>query len=554
MDYLNRISPADCIVHQLLERRARAAPDAVFFTFEGEDVTTSHCNRMAEVVAGHLRAAGVGPGTHVAVLMDSTPEYLYLWFALSKLGAVEIPINTAYRGDLLRHVLQTCQATACVIESRFVDTLNEAAQGLAAFGPCIVRGGDAPPPPGAIRFETLLAPHGGDDLSVPAARADDITCVIFTSGTTGPSKGVLLSQHYLTAYGLMYAEINGLRDDDVVMNFLPYFHIAAKFLTIAVLACEGRMLLQRRLSISTFWQEVRAHGVTNFLGVGGICNMLISKPESPDDRDNTIRTIYAVPDPADVHDELERRFQCRITTVFGSTEAGLPLFRGVADPYRPTSCGRPSPYYEVQIVDDDDHPVPVGVSGEIVVRPRRPLLLGSGYIGMAERTVKAWRNLWLHTGDRGHTDADGFFYFDDRLSDSIRRRGENISSYEVEAIVTKHPAVSEAVAVATASDVGEDEVRVLVIPRQGQTLHPEDLLRHCCLHMPYFMVPRYIDVVQELPRTATAKVEKYKIRATGCTASTWDRDAHGWKVTRSGLQTHDGTVVMRFESVAVAIA
>jgi len=546
MEYLNRIQPGDCIVHRLLESRAAASPEKAFFTFEGQVVTLGECNRRANRVARNLQAAGIGAGSHVAVLMDSSPDYMVLWFALSKLGAVEVPINTAYRGDLLQHVLKTCQASACVIESRFVETVAEASSGFAPFRQLFVRGDEAAQWPAAgRRFDSLF--ESNDETNGDwAARHDDVTCIIFTSGTTGPSKGVLLSQHYLTAYGLMYAEINGLRDDDVVMNFLPFFHIAAKFLSIAVLACGGRMLLQRRLSISTFWQEVRTHGVTNFLGVGGICNMLISRPQSADDGNTTIRTIYAVPDPADIHEELERRFKCRITTVFGSTEAGLPLFRGVNDPYRPTSCGRPSPYYDVQIVDDDDNPVPAGVSGEIVVRPKRPFLVGSGYIGMPERTVKAWRNLWLHTGDRGHADAEGFFYFDDRLSDSIRRRGENISSFEVEAIVAKHPAVSEAVAVAAVSEVGEDEVRVLVIPRQGQPLEPEEVLRHCCRHMPYFMVPRFIDVVDDLPRTATAKVEKYKIRAAGCGAGTWDRDAQGWKVTRDGLFARDGSVVISF--------
>lgn len=330
------------------------------------------------------------------------------------------------------------------------------------------------------------------------------------------------------------------------MNFLPFFHIAAKFLTVAALACKGGMLLQPRLSISTFWDEVRAHRVTNFIGVGGICNMLVGRPASPDDANTTIRTIYAVPDPAEIHEELERRFGCRITTMYGSTEVGLPLYRGVGEAYRPGSCGRISPYYEVQVVDAHDNPVPPGQSGEIVVRLRRPFLIGSGYIGMPERTVTAWRNLWLHSGDRGRVDADGFFFFEDRMNDSIRRRGENISSFEVEVIVGKHAAVSEVVAVAAPAEVGEDEVRILVILREGHSVTPAELLEHCARHTPYFMVPRFIDIVRELPRTATAKVEKYKIRAAGLSSDRWDREAHGWKVTRAGLIVPDGVERVRF--------
>lgn len=535
MNYLDRTAPSQSMAHKLLEQRAAEASEATFFTLSNEAHTLGHCNRMANRVARNLLGAGITAGTHVAVIMESSAEYMYLWFALSKIGAIEVPINTAYRGDLLKHVFRTCQATACIIDQRFVETVEEAAPGFAQFAQVFVRVDAGTPLPGRAQgLPALLEPNDESNLYV-AQRHDDVTGIIFTSGTTGPSKGVMLSHRYLTAYGLMYAEINGLRQDDVVMNFLPFFHIAAKFLTIATLACGGRMLLQPRLSISTFWQEVRTHGVTNFIGVGGICNMLISRPETADDATTTIRTIYAVPDPADIHTELERRFGCQITTVYGSTEVGLPLFRGVGDEYRPKSCGRPSPYYEVQVVDADDNPVPLGATGEIVVRPKRPFLIGSGYIGMPERTIKAWQNLWLHTGDRGHADADGWYYFDDRASDSIRRRGENISSFEVELLVAKHPAVAEAVAVATNSEVGEDEVWILVILREGYAIEPVELLQHCARHMPYFMVPRYFDIVKDVPRTSTAKVEKYRIRASGPGAATWDREAHGWKVTRDGL-------------------
>jgi crotonobetaine/carnitine-CoA ligase len=548
MDYLNRIPISESMTHRLLERRAAEAPDAVFFTLHNETYSLGRVNATSNRLARNLQDAGIVKGTHVAVIMETSADYICLWMALSKIGAVEVPINTAYRGDLLTHVLRTCQATVCIFDARFAGVVEGAAPGLEVFDQVFVRAeAGAALPARTKNFSTLLAPNDEANPDV-AQRHQDLTGIIFTSGTTGPSKGVMLSHRYLTAYGLMYAEINGLRDDDVVMNFLPFFHIGAKFLTIATLACGGRMLLQPRLSISTFWQEVRAHGVTNFIGVGGICNMLISRPRSDDDANTTIRTIYAVPDPADIHDELERRFGCRMTTVYGSTEVGLPLFRGINDPYRPTACGRPSPYYDVQIVDADDNPVPVGVSGEIVVRPKLPFLVGSGYIGMPEQTVKAWRNLWLHTGDRGHADEDGWYYFDDRANDSIRRRGENISSFEVELLVAKHPAVAEAVAVATSSEIGEDEVWVLVILREGHSVRYEELLQHCSRHMPYFMVPRFIDIVKDVPRTSTAKVEKYKIRAAGPGATTWDREKHGWKVTREGLFGTDGIAVVSFAS------
>lgn len=531
MDYLNRTPAAQAMAHALLERRAAEAPDAIFFSFLDNTATLGGFNRTANRVARNLESLGVKHGTHVLVLMDTSVEYMHLWFALSKLGAVEVPVNTAYRGDLLKHVVTTSRATAAIMDERFGEVLAGAFPDGPPFELTIVKGAVAD---GNVPFADLYARNDETNLRRPL-RHDEITGIIFTSGTTGPSKGVMLSHNYLTAYGLMYCEINGLAEDDVVYNFLPFFHIAAKFLTIATLASGGRMRLQARLSISGFWDEVRRHGITNFLGVGGVCNMLVSRPPSPEDANTSIRTIYAVPDPADVHQEIEYRFGCRMTTVYGSTEVGLPLFRGVGDAYKPGSCGRISPYYEVQVVDENDEPVPVGISGEIVVRPKRPYLIGSGYIGMPERTIKAWRNLWLHTGDRGHVDEDGWFFFDDRASDSIRRRGENISSFEVELSVAKHPAVAEAVAVAAPSEFGEEEVRVLVTLREGHSLRPEELLQHCYRQMAYFMVPRFIDVVADFPRTPTAKVEKYKIRATGLGPETWDREAAGWRVTRDGL-------------------
>lgn len=528
MKYLEKFTESEAVAHLLLERRAADAPDALFFSFLDERWTLGDFNTRTNRVARNLQARGVQKGTHVLVLMDTSVDYMLLWFALSKIGAVEVPVNTAYRGDLLRHVVETSRATVCVMDQRFEEIVAAAYPEGVPFRQSFVKGEGG-------SFCELHEPAGEANLD-NAISYDEIAGVIFTSGTTGPSKGVMLSHRYLCAYGLMYAEINALRDDDVVLNFLPFFHIGAKFLTIAVLACGGAMRLQPRLSISTFWGEVRAHRITNFVGVGGICNMLVSRPESPDDADTTIRTIYAVPDPSDIHTELERRFRCRITTVYGSTEVGLPIFRAATDEYVPGSCGRASPYYDVQVVDENDNPVPTGVSGEIVVRPKRPYLIGSGYIGMPQRTVEAWRNLWLHSGDRGRVDENGWFFFEDRANDSLRRRGENISSFEVEQLVAKHPAVAEAVAVAAPSEVGEDEVRVLVTLREGKQLLPDELLQHCYREMPYFMVPRFIDIVEDFPRTATAKVEKYKIRTAGFTDKTWDCQGAGWRVTRHALE------------------
>jgi len=534
--YLRDVAPESVSMVALLESRAAEDAARTFFTWGEERYALGTFDEAVDRMAGNLQAFGISTGTHVAVLMDTSPDYLTLWFALAKLGAVEVPINTAYLGDLLRHQLTTSGATVAVVDAAYASRITAIEADATMLETLVVRG-PAEIGAGSLRrhdFSSLLS--DGPAFAPSSRPAHHTTAgIIFTSGTTGPSKGVLLSHHYLAAYGYMYAEVNGLASDDVVFNFMPFFHMGAKFLTIATLVCGGMMRLAPRLSISTFADEVRAHGITNFVGVGGICNMLLSKPAREDDAKASIRTVYAVPDPAESHDELEQRFSCRVTTVYGSTEAGLPIWRGVTDAYRAGSCGRASPYYEVRVVDDYDNEVPAGESGQFVVRPKLPFLVGSGYVGMPEQTIRAWRNLWLHTGDRGRVDTDGHFYFEDRATDTLRRRGENISSFEVESLVTQHPAVSEAVAVAAPSGIGEDEVRVLVILREGESMTPEELLQHCSTTMPYFMVPRYIDIVDDLPRTPTAKVEKYKLRAEGLTPATWDREAHGWRVKREGL-------------------
>ncbi|MFF3892581.1 AMP-binding protein [Streptomyces sp. NPDC001812] len=544
--YLESIPTHELTIVRLLERRAALAPEGPFYSWADSVSTFGEFNAAVNRMARRLVAAGITRDTHVAVLMNTSPDYLTLWFALAKVGAVEIPINTAYMGDMLRHQLTTSTATVCVADATFAPRVAEVAPSVPGLAHIFVRAdqtadGAGGGVPGSRNFAELLADDDEANLGIEV-RHDSTAGIIFTSGTTGPSKGVLLSHHYLAAYGAMYADINGLCSDDVVLNFLPFFHIGAKFQTIATLVCGGRMRLLPRLSISTFLDEVTTHGVTNFVAVGGVCNMLLSKPARPEDAHSTIRTVYAVPDPADVHEEMERRFGCTMTTVYGSTEVGLPIFRGVGDEYRPGSCGRANPYYEIRVVDEFDNELPPGVAGELVIRPKRPFLVGSGYIGMPDRTVEAWRNLWLHSGDRGRIDDDGWFYFEDRATDSLRRRGENISSFEVETLVTGHPAVSEAIAVAAPAEVGEDDVWVLVTLREEHTTTPEEILRHCADTMPYFMVPRYIDIVEDFPRTPTAKVEKYKLRAAGPGPTTWDREAHGWKVTRTGL-VHDADLL-----------
>ena len=275
--------------------------------------------------------------------------------------------------------------------------------------------------------------------------------------------------------------------------------------------------------------------MTVTVAVGGICHMLYAEPRRPDDADNPLRMIYAVPNPHDVRADFLARFDLQMTEGYGSTEANIVAYTRPEEATPKGAAGRAAPQYEIRIVDEMDREAPPGTSGEIVVRAKHPYILMEGYDDLPEATLAAFRNLWFHNGDRGHMDEAGYLYFHDRMKDAIRRRGENISSFEVERIVNKHPDVAETAAVAVAAEDGEDEVKVAVVRKPGAALTEEALLRHCVAEMPYFMVPRFIELKIDLPRTPTQKVRKVELRAEGITAATWDREAAGFTVTRDGL-------------------
>ena len=519
-------------VAAVLATAVRRDGSRTYCTWRDKDYTVDEVNRASNRMARALGALGVGSGSRVAVMMSSSPEYIALWLALAKMGAVEVPINPAYKGELLSYQLQQAAVELMIVDESHLEVVEPVAPAVPTLGELIVHGA------GTQHYRTLTALIDGDvddsDLEVEIA-PDALACVMYTSGTTGPSKGVMLSHYGLVGFGWKYTEITALTDDDVVLNYSPFHHVAGKFLALACLVTDARMVLADTFSVSSFWTDVRAQGITNFVAIGGVCNMLCGAPARDDDADNPVRTVYAVPAPSQLYDEFEQRFGLKLVEAYGSTEVGLVLSTSLEE-FVPGTCGRPNPPFQVRIVDEDGKELPAGASGEIVVRTADRLLMCLGYDGMPEKTEEAWTGGWFHTGDRASRDDEGRFWFQDRIKDAMRRQGENISSYEVERIVGTHPDVSECAAIAAPADVGEDEVRVVVVPRAGSTVDPEELFRYCDEHMAYFMVPRFIDVVDELPRTPTSKVEKYKLRGAGPQPTTWDAKVAGWRPTRNGLR------------------
>ena len=513
------------VISSLLEDRAERAPDRVFVTSHAGDVTFAQLRDRAARVAGGLAALGVQPGQRVATMLDPTTDYLAVWFGIVWAGAVDVPVNTALKGEFLAHVLQESDAVVFVVDARWQERLD---------------GIDLPG-----LHHVVVVGDGARDGTVPLAQLDaaspldraprderDLAYVMFTSGTTGPSKGVMHSNRSALYNAASWLDICELTEDDVAYSMFPLFHVTARSAIItASMWAGGRVVLRDGFSLSGFWDDVRATGATWFGYMGAVIHLLYHQPPRPDDGDNRLRVAFGAAAPPEIVDDFERRFGVELLETYGSTELG-PASAPRPGRVKRGTMGRPCDHLHVAIHDEHGHEVPTGVAGEIVARPAVPEGMFIGYINRPDASLAAFRNLWFHTGDRGRIDEEGYVVFLDRIKDSLRRRGENISSFEVERAVQAHPSVLEAAAYAVPSELTEDEVMVAVTAADGHTVDPAELLRFCADTMPRFTVPRYLRVVDELPKTASQRIQKYKLRAEGVTPDTADREQLGIEVPR----------------------
>jgi carnitine-CoA ligase len=513
--------------------RAAEHPARELVRFEERTVTCGELDERSNRVAGALAGLGVGPGDKAAVMLSNRPETLDAWVGICKSGAIEVPINTAYKGDLLAYLLNQSQSRAIVIESQWVERLAAVAPELETLRHVIAVGGEAAPVPGIElhAFEELLAAADPTPPDVEVS-AYDTSVILFTSGTTGPSKGVVLTHNANFRLAWNACELMAYGPGEVLFTAFPLFHVNAKYTTVLpALLLDGRVVMHARFSASRFWEICRAEGVTAFNYMGALLMMLHKQPPSAADTDHLVRKGYGAPAPVTIYEDFERRFGVKLVECYGSTELGTATISTVHE-VRVGSCGRPAPYYEVEIHDEHDRPVGAGLEGEICVRPKEPHVMVEEYYRMPEATLHAFRNLWFHTGDRGYVDADGWFYFVDRMKDAIRRRGENISSWEVEKVIDSLEPVQEAAVVGVPSELTEEEVMAVVVLKDGAALTPEELLDSCQERMPHFAVPRYVRFVTELPKTPSQRIEKYIVREEGVTADTWDREHSGYVVRR----------------------
>lgn len=519
----------ELVLGNILREKAIAHPAKTFLKFRDMELTYREVNDMADRMAQGFAAMGVRQHDHVAVMLPNSADFMYVTCALAKIGAVLVPINIAYKGEILHHVLNTSDVSMLVVDEPLLDQAAPVLERLPNLASVIVRKQGKGPeafrglPRSAIPLRRLLE-HGADE-PVVNVRYSDLQAIMYTSGTTGPSKGVMVAHAHMLTCGKDFLKLMDYRSEETIYCPLPLFHAAALWDgAMAALLAGSNIAVVDRFSASRFWDDVRLFGANVAMGVFSMIPILLNQEPTSTDQDHSLRAFYVGKSAQD--EAFRARFGTRSVENYASTELGIATCSPFGQ-WRPGSCGQANEdTFEVKVVDESDREVGPGEPGELVVRPKQPFVMTTGYYNYPLATAKSFRNLWFHTGDRVYRDEDDYFFFVDRIKDSIRRRGENISAFEVEHVVSGHPSVLEAAAFGVPSEMEEDEVKISVVLRRSAELDPAELAAYCEEQLPSFMVPRYIEMVDELPKTPTEKVAKHELRRqgdNGITPQTWDR-------------------------------
>jgi len=535
---------SDWVITKLIRKFAEERGDRAFIQFEdGKPYTFADAERMTNKLGRAFQQIGVGFGDKVALMLHNRMEYLWTWFGLNRIGAVPVVVNTAYKGSFLTHVLTNVEARIAVVEPEFLPWLAEIEDTIPALEIIYVPG-DVFAGAHIPEFKRLVVKSFDELLQADDAPIDidvtyrDIGMIMFTSGTTGPSKGVLMPHGHLFLFAFSMQSHMRLDEHDRYYICMPLFHAQGSLMQFyASFLGGGTAVLVKQFRASSWIDDICKYQATVSNTLGVMSDFILRQPAAPSDRDNRLRLLCAVPVVEETLQAFRDRFGVpKFNELFGMTECNIPVCRPLDAPDEPGCSGKVwDEYFEVIVANPEtDEALPIGEVGEILVRPKEPFCFMQGYNAMPERTVETWRNFWFHTGDAGRLDERGFLWYIDRIKDTIRRRGENISSYEVEAVLLEYPGIAEAAAVAVKADEGgEDEVLACMILEPGMaTPDPGAILDHCVKRMPYFAVPRYLEYVAEIPKTPSQKIQKNKLRDRGLSAATWDREVAGYKVRR----------------------
>lgn len=525
------------VVGELLRAHAEAMPRARFLTCDERELAFGALDGRSDDVAAGLSAAGVTRGNRVAIVCLNRIEMLELFFGVAKLGAIQVPLNAFLKGEFLRYQLADCKASALVVDAAGLEAVAPMLSTLEDLRLLVTL--DAHPSVRvrpAVRVCSYAEVTAAGSGPVPAVQVapGDLMSIVYTSGTTGQPKGCMLSHGYYARVGRVSGDASELVVDDVLWTALPLFHGAARMMILMAGLLRGLpVVIDSQFSVSGFLPRARQVGATIYSGVGAMGSALLATEPTSDDRAHRLRKIGLVPFPAERQQELAERYGVEVNAeLFGQTECVPVTYSPSSGPRNPASCGRPAPDLDVVLLEDDDRPVATGQVGEICVRPREPLSMFSGYWGKPEATVEASRTLWHHTGDYGRAEEDGFIVFVDRKKDAVRRRGENVSTQELEAAISVHPAIAEVAVHAVPSAATDDDIKVCLVLVTGSEVTPAGLFAFFKERLPFFAVPRYVEIVPDLPRNAVARVLKHELRKRPMTDAVWDFEALGLTVGR----------------------
>jgi carnitine-CoA ligase len=520
-------TPEERTLPLMLERQAEALGDRLLFVAAETSWSYKDALQAARTYGMALRAAGVSAGDRVALMCSNRVEFMQTLLGCAWIGAITVPINIASRGAQLQHVLNNSGARLLVTEKEGMQAVRALDMSQLA----------------SLQATWLVGDGSGDGASTPlpahltattnahAVRPGDTLAILYTSGTTGLSKGVCCPHAQYFWWGTHSCELLGIKAGEVLLTTLPLFHTNALNAFFQALLSGSTLVVEKRFSASAFWESLVRHKATVTYVLGAMVPILLSKKPTLFDKSHGVRLALAPGVPLQFHAAFTERFGICLLDGYGSTETNFVIGAEESE-QRPGTMGKIRAGFEARVVDADDNALPRGEPGELLLRASEPYAFAMGYFAMPEKTVEAWRNLWFHTGDRVICDQNGYFVFIDRLKDAIRRRGENISSYEVEQVLLSHPLIEVAAVFPVKSEMAEDEVMTAIVLREGAKLDEVNLMQFCETRMAYFAVPRFVEYLSQLPATENGKIQKFKLRERGITPNTWDREVAGYKLTR----------------------
>ena len=515
------------VVADILRSRVRQDPEEPFIKCGGEWRSAGEVDRQSDTVAAGLAALGLAKGQRIAFIVPNRDEYIDLFFASAKIGAIQVPLNIFLKGEFLRYQIADSGAEILVTDAMGLRSAAGLLAGTEVRCVVVLDADTASPAlPDhivVVPFRELLA-----DAVPPAVDLDpaDLFTVLYTSGTTGLPKGCMLTNGYVTSAAHPFRESDWLRTNERVITAFYLFHGSAQSVLMQVLTTSGcSVCFEPKFSATTLMNRAREERAQVLWGLGPMGMAILNHPDLTADRNSSLRLAAFPAMPGAVQEQFEERFGVTVAgEVYGQSEC-LPIVIGSAGGSRGT-MGRPASHLDLRLVDDADDEVSEGEVGEIAVRPRDPHGMYSGYWNKPGETVQAWRGLWHHTGGLARQDVDGCLIFVDRKKDSMRRRGENVSSLELETAIGRHPQITEVAVCAVPAALGEDDIKACIVWRGAPAPDPQSLFEFFTEHLPYFAIPRYVQIRESLPTTdASGRVRKHVLRAEGITSDTWDLES-----------------------------